>query len=176
MPSRRTGVPECLIASEFLNPIKPQNLEHFGLGALECVMSKDFHESFAGGEVKPPSERATGLVFAAVALIVAILWRNSPTVLWPALGIALALAAVSLLAPSVLKPLNRLWFRFGLLLHRIVNPIVMFAIFALVFVPAGAIMRLWHDPLKAQRARNASTYWIDRGGRGDTTESMTNQF
>ena len=139
-------------------------------------MSKNFHESFAGGEVKPPSERATGLVFAAVALIVAVLWRNSPNVLWWALGIAVTLAAVSLIAPVLLKPLNTLWFKFGLLLHRVVNPIVMFAVFALVFMPAGALMRLRHDPLRARRARDASSYWIDRGGRGDTTESMTNQF
>ena len=139
-------------------------------------MSKNFHESFAGGEVKPPSDRATGLVFAAVALIVAVLWRNSSAVLWPALGIALLLAAVSLLAPSVLKPLNRLWFRFGLLLHRVVNPIVMFAIFAIVFVPAGAIMRLWHDPLKARRARDVSTYWIERDKSVHPEGSMTNQF
>ncbi len=139
-------------------------------------MSKNFHESLAGGEVKPPSDRATGLVFAAVALIVAVLWRNSPTVPWVALSVAAMLAIVSLLAPGLLKPLNMLWFRFGLLLHRVVNPIVMFAVFALVFVPAGAIMRLRYDPLRARRARDASSYWIDRGGRGDTTESMTNQF
>ena len=139
-------------------------------------MSKNFHESFAGGEVKPPSDRATGLVFAAVALIIALLWRNSPTVLWAALGIAAALAIISLIAPPLLKPLNMLWFRFGLLLHRIVNPIVMFAVFALVFVPAGALMRLRHDPLRARRARDASSYWIDRGGSGDTAGSMTNQF
>ena len=116
-------------------------------------MVKNFHESFSGGEVKPPPERATGLVFAAVALIVAVLWRNSPTVLWVALSVSAMLAIVSLLAPVFLKPLNMVWFRFGLLLHRVVNPIVMFAVFALVFVPAGAIMRLWHDPLKARRAR-----------------------
>ncbi len=101
--------------------------------ASERAMSKNFHEGFAGGEVKPPTERATGLVFVAVALIVALLWRNSSTVLWVALGSAATLAIVSLLAPALLKPLNMLWFRFGLLLHRIVNPIVMFAIFALVF-------------------------------------------
>ncbi len=140
------------------------------------VMSKNFHESFAGGEVKPPSARATGLVFAAVAMIVAILWRNSPTVLGSALSIAVMLAAVSLLAPAFLKPLNILWFRFGLLLHRVVNPIVMFAVFALVFVPAGAIMRLWHDPLRSRRAPNRSSYWIDRRRNDDTTGSMTNQF
>jgi hypothetical protein len=139
-------------------------------------MSKNFHESYAGGEVEPPSDRATGLVFAGAAVIIAVLWRNSAHVLWPALGIALALAAVSLLAPTVLKPLNWLWFRFGLLLHRIVNPVVMFAVFALVFVPAGALMRLWHDPLKARRARDASTYWIERDKSAHPEGSMTHQF
>jgi len=139
-------------------------------------MSKNFHESFAGGEVKPPSEHATGLIFAAVAVIVAVLWRNNPTVLWSALAIAVTLAIVSLLAPAFLKSINMLWFRFGLLLNRVVNPIVMFAVFALVFVPAGAIMRLWHDPLRVRRARDASSYWIDRGGRGDNAGSMTDQF
>ena len=139
-------------------------------------MSKNFHESFAGDEVKPPSERATGLVFAAVALIVAVLWRNSPTVLWSALSIAAMLAIVSLLTPALLKPLNWLWFKFGLLLHRIVNPIVMFAVFALVFVPGGAIMRLRADPLRARRVRDASSYWIDRKETGPPTGSMTNQF
>jgi len=139
-------------------------------------MPKNFHESFAGGEVKPPSERATGLVFASVALIVAVLWRNSPTVLSGALGIAAMLAIVSIIAPVLLKPLNIIWFRFGLLLHRIVNPIVMFAMFALVFVPAGFIMRLWHDPLRLRRVPAGSSYWIDRREGGTTAESMTNQF
>ena len=59
---------------------------------------------------------------------------------------AAILAAVSLIAPVSLKPINILWFQFGLLLHRVVNPVVMFAMFALVFVPAGMIMRIWRDP------------------------------
>ena len=139
-------------------------------------MSKNFHESFAGDEVKPPSERATGLVFAAVAVIVAVVWRNSPSVLWSALAIAVMLAAVSLLAPALLKPLNRLWFRFGLLLHQVVNPIVMFAVFALVFVPAGAIMRLRRDPLRSRRMPAGSSYWIDRRNEDAAAASMTNQF
>ena len=43
-------------------------------------MSRNFHDSYAASEIKPPSERSTGLVFAAVAVIFAVLWRNSPTV------------------------------------------------------------------------------------------------
>ena len=140
------------------------------------VMRTNFHESYAGGEIKPPSERSTGLLFAAVAVIIAVLWRNSPTVLWVALDMAAILAAISLIVPALLKPLNILWFQFGLLLHRVVNPVVMLAIFAAVFVPAGAIMRLWHDPLRSRRTRGASTYWIERKESADTKGSMTNQF
>jgi hypothetical protein len=139
-------------------------------------MPRNFHESFTPGEVKPPSERATGLVFAAVALLFALLWRNEPRVPWWALGLAAALALVSLIAPRLLKPLNILWFKFGLLLHRIVNPIVMLALFSLVFVPAGAIMRLWHDPLRLRRKPETASYWIDREAGGHAAGSMTNQF
>jgi hypothetical protein len=102
---------------------------------------------------------------------------TSPTVPWVALGMAAILAAVSLIAPVLLKPINILWFQFGLLLHRVVNPIVTFAVFAAVFVPAGAIMRLWHDPLRLRRGpTGASTYWIERRESGDAEGSMTNQF
>jgi len=139
-------------------------------------MSKNFHESFASDAVKPPSERATGLVFAAVAAIVALVWRNDPSVLWSALAVAASLGLVSLLVPRLLKPLNLLWFRFGLLLHRIVNPVVMFALFVFVFVPAGALMRLWYDPLRRRRQPEAPTYWIDRKPRTAAETSMTNQF
>jgi uncharacterized membrane protein len=140
-------------------------------------MRTNFHESYTRREVKPPSERSTGLTFAAVAVILAVLWRNSSTLPWIALGVAAILAAVSLMAPGLLKPVNILWFRIGLLLHRIVNPIVMFVVFAVVFVPAGAIMRVWRDPLRSRRATRGSTYWVDRKASTHNTQgSMTNQF
>jgi len=139
-------------------------------------MQTNFHESFAGSEIKPPSERSTGLLFAALAVMVAVLWRESSIVLWVALSMAAILATVSLIAPFLLKPMNILWFQFGLLLHRVVSPIVMFALFAAVFVPAGAIMRLWHDPLRSRRSTRASTYWIKRSESEIMKGSMTNQF
>ena len=141
------------------------------------AMRTNFHERYAGSEVKPPSDRSTGLWFAVVAIIVAGLWRNSPTVFWVALAVGLMLVMVSLTAPSLLKPINQLWFRFGLLLHRVVGPIVMFAMFAVVFVPGGAIMRLRSDPLRLRRRTpGPSTYWIERKTIEETQGSMTNQF
>ena len=136
----------------------------------------NFHESYIGGEIKPPSERSTCLLFTTVAVIVAVLWRNSSAMLWGALGVAAVLAAIGLIAPALLKPLNTLWFQFGLLLHRVVNPVVMLAVFAAVFVPAGAITRLWRDPLRSKRTKGASTYWIERRENEGTGGSMTRQF
>jgi hypothetical protein len=140
-------------------------------------MPTNFHESYAPSELEPPSERSTGLTFAAIAVIFAVLWRNSPTVPWVGVGVGLGLTAVSLIAPAFLKPINILWFRAGLLLHRVVNPIVMFAVFVTVFVPAGVIMRLWRDPLRLKRnTSGALSYWNARGKSGDTEGSMANQF
>lgn len=136
-----------------------------------------FHEHYAAGEIRPPSDRSTGFVFAAVALVFAVVSRGSPVAPWVTLGIAVTLAAVSLIAPALLRPLNVVWFRFGLLLHRIVNPIVMFVVFVLVFVPAGAIMRLLRDPLRSRRSvAEGATYWVDRKGDGSDQGSMSNQF
>jgi hypothetical protein len=140
-------------------------------------MLGSFHENYlVRDETRAPSERSTGLVFAAVAVIVAVLWRNSPPVPGLALGIAAVLGVICLTAPILLKPLNILWFNFGLLLHRLMSPVLMFMIFALVFVPAGMIMRNWRDPLRSRRTPAAGSYWIDRTLGGGTGESMTNQF
>jgi hypothetical protein len=137
--------------------------------------AQSFHESFSSGDaVKPPSDRSTGIVFTVVAVIVALWWRNTPVVWQVALGLAVVLAILSLVAPWVLRPLNLVWFRIGLILHRVVNPIVMLVMFVVVFVPAGLLMRIWADPLRSRRASPGATYWIERapGGQG----SMTNQF
>jgi hypothetical protein len=143
-------------------------------GNSEAVMSTNFHESYGSGITKPPSERSTGFVFAAIAVVVAILNRRSPVVPWVALVVSLVLVVVSLGTPSLLKPLNIFWFRLGLLLHRIVNPLVMFILFAAVFVPGGMVMRLWHDPLQVRR--RAGTYWIERESGDRSKGSMINQF
>jgi len=111
-----------------------------------------------------------------MAAAVALLWRNSPMVPWLALGIAAGLTAISLTAPSVLTPLNIVWFKFGRLLHRIVSPIMLFAMFALAFVPAGIIMRIWRDPLRSQRIPSVTSYWIECSQNTGAKRSMADQF
>lgn len=137
---------------------------------------QNFHESFAPGEVKPPSPRSTGFVFVGVAIIVAVLFRHDPLIASIALGVAVVLLGLSLLVPHVLRPLNIVWFQIGMLMHRVVNPVVMFLMFAVAMVPAGLLMRIGHDPLRSKREPDASTYWIEPDPHEAKLSSMKNQF
>ena len=139
-------------------------------------MRLNFHESFAQGAIKPPSERSTGLVLVAVTLLIAYLWRENPAVLVSAVCAAGVLALLSAFTPALLRPLNLLWFRFAMLLHKVVNPIVMFALFVVVLVPGGLLMRFFRDPLRARRDPKLTTYWVDRTGDDERPCSMQHQF
>lgn len=140
------------------------------------MAKNNFHEHYLNESVEPPSPRSTGLVFAVVSLIVALLWRNTLYIVFPFLVLACALILMSLVAPRLLGPLNRAWFRFGLLLHKVVNPVVLFLLFAIVFVPTGLVMRLFYDPLRLKSGRRDSTYWIDCSAAETPKPSMRNQF
>jgi hypothetical protein len=85
--------------------------------------------------------------------------------------------AAALLRPALLAPLNRLWTRFGLLLHRIVSPVVLGIMFFAVITPMAWIRRaLGNDPLRLRFDREARTYWVDRQPPGPPPETLTNQF
>jgi hypothetical protein len=139
-------------------------------------VTNNLHEQFERPEAPLPSDRSTGLVFAGVTFVVAYFWRTDAAVLTVALLAAFALVSISLLSPAILRPLNIVWMRFAVLLSRIMNPIVMLILFAVVIVPAGLIMQLVRDPLRCRR--NAEdTYWLPVDTSARTTQSsMKNQF
>ncbi|KAB2850359.1 MAG: hypothetical protein F9K44_05165 [Hyphomicrobiaceae bacterium] len=141
-------------------------------------MASNFHESYAAVAVPMPSNRSTGLVVAAALTLFGLWWRRTGVVLYPAVFMAFALAVLSLVWPRLLAPLTAAWFRFGLLLHRLVNPIVMFLIFALAVVPFGLLMQLRRDPLRRHRAPADAeeTYWIKIEHRDQPVSGMARQF
>src|SRR4051794_32403054 len=96
-----------------------------------------------------PSDRRFGLtiggVFALIAIWKAVTWSASGF-LWGSLAAAFAISALA--QPLLLAPFNRLWLKFGLLLHRIVSPIIMAILFYATILPIGLLMRaLGKDPL-----------------------------
>ena len=136
------------------------------------------HETFLPEKAAPGSERSFGIVMAVVlALVAAFNWYYGGRA-WPWLGVVAALfAAGALIYPVVLKPLNWIWFKFGLLLHAIISPIIMCLLFYVAVWPTGLIMRAFgKDPLRLKREPESSTYWIAREPRGPKPETMKDQF
>ena len=129
-------------------------------------------------EIQMGSERSFGIVFAVVFALIALfpVLFGGGVRLW-SLGIAALLIAVAFAAPKVLRVPNRLWFRFGLLLNRVMSPIVMGIIFVVAVVPTGLIMRaLGKDLLREKLDRSATTYWIVPDPEHHKTSSMRKQF
>lgn len=137
------------------------------------------HESFTRpDDVKVGSERAFGVVFSVVFAIVGLLplWSEAPVRLW-ALIVAGVFLVAGFAAPKALRPLNLIWFRFGLLLHKIVNPLVMGMLFFITVTPIALIMRLCgKDPLHRRFSPDATTYWTMRESGEPTPGSMRRQF
>lgn len=138
------------------------------------------HELFTPSHaVKTSSDRAFGLVFAGVFSIVGVTLMyggRGRAHLWFLLAGALFLLA-ALLAPAILAPLNKIWTRFGMLLHAIVSPIVLGSIFFLVVMPIGLAMRLFgKNPLPLRFDQGAKTYWIKREPHGPASGGFRDQF
>ena len=127
---------------------------------------------------KPGSERSFGFVFAGVFLLVAFwpLLRSASPRGW-AIAVAAAFALCAWLAPRILAPLNRIWFRFGELLHRIVSPIALGVIFFGVITPYAFVMRLFgRDALLLRKRSARPSYWVRREPPGPPPDSFNNQF
>ena len=112
--------------------------------------------------------------FAAIGLLPLIV--GGAIRLWALLVGAIFLLA-ALVFPAVLRPLNRLWLKFGLLLHKIVSPVVLGIMFFLVITPIGLFLRArGKDPLRLKPNPRSSSYWIERVPPGPAPESIKDQF
>lgn len=127
--------------------------------------STDFHEDFHRDElVSGPSDRGFGFVFCGVFAVLAglLAWGESDHWVWAAAAAAIFLA-LALIAPKLLGPLNRLWLRFGLLLHKVMTPVLMGAFFFGGVLPIGLLMRIFGArPLQIRFDSKAASYWIER--------------
>ena len=141
------------------------------------------HENLAErDDVKIGGDRTFGFVFAIVFVVVALLpvlagsGEHDAVRVW-ALVVAAVFAITALARPQILTPLNKTWLRFGHLLHKIVNPLIMGVMFFLVITPIGLVMRsLGKKPLKTGFDKNVGSYWTDRVPPGPDPDSMKRQF
>ena len=139
------------------------------------------HEDFTRKEtVQGSSDRSFGFVMAAFFALVALfplLHGPLSSIRWWALVVAAAFLALALLWTAPLRPLNRAWLKLGLLLSKIVSPVVMMVLFYATVTPVGVLMRLvGKDPLRLRRNAAAASYWIPREPPGPAPDSMKQQF
>ena len=143
------------------------------------MTSPNTHESFIRDEtVKGSSDRAFGFVFTVLFIVIALfpLIGDGNVRIW-SLIVAAVILAIALIRASLLAPFNRAWMKFGLLLHKITNPVIMGLIFFLAVTPTALIMRaMGKDPLRRKFDPSAQTYWIERDPPGPEPETMKQQF
>ena len=125
-------------------------------------------------DVKISSNRSFGIVFFVVFLIIALfpLINDGNIRLW-SLFVSLAFLVLGLLNSKFLSPLNKIWFKFGLFLGKIISPMVMGLIFFFVVTPIGILMRILKKDLLNLKMNNNKSYWIEKR---EPKSKMKNQF
>ena len=125
-------------------------------------------------DIKIGSNRSFGIVFFVVFLIIATypLTYNGDVRLWSVI-VSIIFLVLGILNSKILTPLNKLWFKLGIFLGKIISPIIMGIIFFLVVTPTGLIMRLLGKDLLNLKFNKNKSYWIEKKG---LKSKMKNQF
>ena len=125
-------------------------------------------------DIKISSNRSFGIVFFVVFLLIAFypLTYGGEIRIWSVITSLIFLVS-GLLNSKFLTPLNKLWFRFGIFLGKIITPVIMGVIFFLVVTPIGLVMRLLGKDLLNLRYNKNKSYWIEKN---DPKSKMKNQF
>ena len=125
-------------------------------------------------KIKLPSNRNFGIVFSIVFLIIAIwpILNQNEIRIWSII-ISLIFLILGLINSKFLSPLNKVWFKFGVILGSVIAPIVMGIVFFFVVTPTGLIMKaLGKDILALKRNKN-NTYWLEKD---NSNNNLKNQF
>ena len=125
-------------------------------------------------KIQISSNRSFGIVFFIVFLIVAIypLLNNENPRIW-SLILSVIFLFLGIINSKILNPLNILWFKFGILLGKIVSPIIMGIIFFIVVTPIGFVMRIIGKDLLNLKFNKGKSYWVKKTG---PKSKMKNQF
>ena len=125
-------------------------------------------------KIKISTNKSFGIVFFIFFLFIATypLMNNEDIRIWSII-IAITFLILGLFNSRILTPLNKIWFRFGILLGNLISPIIMGIIFFLIITPTSLIMKILGKNLLNLKRNNKSTYWVERP---KIKSKMKNQF
>ena len=124
--------------------------------------------------IKISSNRSFGLVFFVFFLIISFfpLFKEGNIRIWAIIP-AIIFLILGYLNSPFLTPLNKIWFKFGILLGNFISPVVMGVVFFLVVTPTALLMRIFGKNLLGLKRNNKTSYWIERS---EIKSKMKNQF
>lgn len=121
-------------------------------------MSTSFESHVRRNDFKMSSERSLGIVLAVFFFILGIVKGQKYLEV-----LAVCFLSVAFLKPAFLVPLNVIWFRLGLVMHKITNPLIMSLVFFVIITPLSLLLLLFRkDILSLKIDPNAQSYWIHR--------------
>ena len=125
-------------------------------------------------DVKISSNRSFGIVFFVVFLLIALypFTYGGELRIWSII-ISIIFLILGFLNSKILAPLNKIWFKFGIFLGKLISPLIMGIIFFLVVTPIGLITRLLGKDLLNLKYNKNKSYWIEKSG---PKSKMKNQF
>ena len=125
-------------------------------------------------KIKISSNRSFGIVFFLFFLIISLfpLFKDNNIRIWAIIP-AIIFLILGSLNSSILTPLNKIWFKFGILLGNFISPIVMGIVFFAVVTPTALLMRIFGKNLLGLKRNNKTSYWIERP---EIKSKMKNQF
>jgi energy-coupling factor transporter transmembrane protein EcfT len=114
-----------------------------------------------------------GILFFIFFLIIGLYPLKSGGVIrvWSVL-LSLIFLIITIIRPNLFTFLNKLWIKFGILLGKIISPLVMGLVFFIVVTPVGMLARILKKDTMGLK-RGASSYWINKE---DKIQSMKKQF
>ena len=125
-------------------------------------------------DVKISSNRSFGIVFFIFFLLVSVyFYLKYGEILFWTIAFSLVFLILGILNSKLLTPLNKLWFKFGILLGNIISPIIMGIIFFLVVTPTALLLKLFNKDVLNLKKNNNKSYWINRS---KVVNSMKKQF
>ena len=115
-----------------------------------------------------------GLLFFTLFLIIGLypLKLGEDIRIW-SIFISLIFLIISIIKPSLFTKLNKLWIEFGIILGKIISPIIMMLFFYIIITPTGLLLRIFGKDVMRLKKNNNTSYWIDRK---DNIQSMKNQY
>jgi hypothetical protein len=123
--------------------------------------------------IKRKNNITFGILFFILFLIIGLypLKSGGTTRIW-SLVLSSAFLIITIIRPNLLTFLNRLWIQFGILLGKIISPLVMGLVFFFVVTPIGILIRMLKKDVMGLK-RGAPSYWINRD---EKAQSMKKQF